>query len=61
MDQLDNLADLTGVRRSDIIRDALAAYVVEKTSPVGRDEAEHALDVLRRLVANRSDSNGRAA
>lgn len=44
-----------------MVRDTLAAYVVEKTSPVGRDEAEHALDVLRRIVASRIDSPGRAA
>jgi hypothetical protein len=35
MEQLGNLADVLGVRRSDVIRDALAAYVVDKTSPVG--------------------------
>ena len=61
VEQLDSLADLLGIRRSDVIRDALAAYVVEKTSPVGRDEAEHALDVLRRIVASRVDSRGNAA
>lgn len=61
VEQLDSLADLLGIRRSDVIRDALAAYVVEKTSPVGRDEAEHALDVLRRIVASRVDSHGNAA
>jgi hypothetical protein len=42
VERLDNLADMQGVRRSDVIRDALAAYVVDKTSSVGRDEAEHA-------------------
>jgi predicted DNA-binding protein len=55
VEQLDNLADMLKVRRSEVIRNALAAYVVEKTSPVGRDEAEHALDVLRRIVASRGD------
>ena len=59
--QLDDLAGVLGVRRSDVIRDALAAYVVDKTAPVGRDEAERALDVLRRVVANRIDQPGRAA
>lgn len=53
-EQLDSLADLHGVRRFDVIRDALARYVVEHTSPVGRDEAEKALDVLRRVVASRT-------
>ena len=55
VEQLDHLAVSQGVRRSDVIRDALSAYVVEKTAPVGRDEAEHALDVLRRVVADRAD------
>lgn len=61
VEQLDSLAAMQGVRRSDVIRDALAAYVVEKTSPVRRDEAEHALDVLRRVVASRLDPHGQAA
>jgi predicted DNA-binding protein len=56
VDQLDHLADALGVRRSDVIRDALAAYVVEKTSPVGRDEAERALEVLRRIIASRDNA-----
>ncbi|HEX6498767.1 MAG TPA: ribbon-helix-helix protein, CopG family [Micromonosporaceae bacterium] len=59
VEQVDRLAEAEGVRRSDVIREALAAYVAEKTAPVGRDEAEHALDVLRRVVASRS--GGRAA
>lgn len=53
VEQLDHLASTQGVRRSDVIREALAAYVVERTSPVGPDEAERALDVLRRVVADR--------
>jgi predicted transcriptional regulator len=60
-EQLDSLADLQGVRRSDIIREALAAYLTERTAPVGRDEAEQALDVLRRLVTNRTDRRADAA
>ena len=56
VEQLDNLADLLGVRRSELIREALAGYVKEKTTPVGRDEAEHALDVLRRVVKSRSQA-----
>jgi predicted DNA-binding protein len=61
VEQLDSLADLQGMRRSDVIRDALTAYVVEKTSPVGRDEAEHALDILRRIVASHVDPHDQAA
>jgi metal-responsive CopG/Arc/MetJ family transcriptional regulator len=53
IEQLDILADLDGTRRSDVIRRALMAYVAQRTSPVARDEAEHALDVLRRVVINR--------
>src|SRR5262245_26168839 len=53
IEQLDYLAETQGVRRSDVIRDALASYVADQTSPIGRDEAEHALDVLRRVVADR--------
>ena len=61
VEQLDHLAQLQGVRRSDVIRDALTGYIAEKTSPIGRDEAEHALDVLRRIVAGRVDPHGHAA
>jgi len=56
VDELDNLADLQGVRRSEVIRTALSAYIRERTSPVGRDEAEQALDILRKLVATRTVS-----
>jgi metal-responsive CopG/Arc/MetJ family transcriptional regulator len=42
-------------RRSDVIREALSTYVAEKTAPVGRDEAERALGVLRRVVADRAN------
>ncbi len=59
VEQLDHLAVSDGVRRSDVIRDALSAYVAERTGPVGLDEAEHALDILRRVVADRA--NNRAA
>ena len=54
LEQLDSLADLQGVRRSEVVREALAAYVAERTAPIGRDEAERALDVLRRVVASRT-------
>jgi Arc/MetJ-type ribon-helix-helix transcriptional regulator len=61
VEQLDNLADVQRTRRSDVIRDALVAYVTERTAPVGRDEAERALDVLRRIVASRVNPHGQAA
>jgi predicted DNA-binding protein len=61
MEQLDQLAALHGVRRSDVIRDALAAYVTEHTGAVDRDEAERALEVLRRIVASHNDPTGQAA
>jgi predicted DNA-binding protein len=56
VEELDHLASRQGVRRSDIIREALSTYIAEKTAPVGRDEAERALDVLRRVVADRTSS-----
>ncbi|WP_199853116.1 ribbon-helix-helix domain-containing protein [Plantactinospora sp. BC1] len=52
--QLDHLADQAGTRRSDIIRDALTRYITARTTPVSQDEAEHALDVLRRIVTLRT-------
>jgi predicted DNA-binding protein len=50
-EQLDELASQLGVRRSDVMREALTRFVAEQTAPVARDEAVHALDVLRRVVA----------
>jgi predicted DNA-binding protein len=61
VEQVDALAELDGVRRSDVIREALAAYLRDRTSPVGRDEAEHALDVLRRVVVGRTGPRPEAA
>jgi metal-responsive CopG/Arc/MetJ family transcriptional regulator len=61
MEQLDQLAALHGVRRSDVIRDALTAHVAEHTNPVDLDEAERALEVLRRIVASHNDPTGQAA
>jgi predicted DNA-binding protein len=61
VEQLDSLADLQGVRRSDVIREALAAYITERTAPVGRDEAEHALEVLRKIVTSRTEQHPKAA
>lgn len=61
VEQLDSIADLRGVRRSDVIRDALVAWVREQISPVGRDEAERALDVLRKIVAAQPGTFDQAA
>lgn len=61
VEQLDSLANLQGMRRSEVIREALAGYVTDRTSPVGRDEAERALDVLHRIVASRTDQRDQAA
>ncbi|MFF5172646.1 ribbon-helix-helix domain-containing protein [Micromonospora sp. NPDC000089] len=59
VDQLDRLADQSDTRRSDIIRDALTRYITARTAPVSQDEAEQALDVLRRIVTTRT-TEGRA-
>jgi predicted DNA-binding protein len=59
VEQLDDLASLEGRRRSDVIRTALSAYIRDRLSPVEREDAERALDVLRRIVARtppRSDA-----
>lgn len=53
VEQLDGLATTHGVRRSDIIRTALTSYVAAETTPVAPDEAARALDVFRRLIADR--------
>ncbi|WJK43174.1 ribbon-helix-helix domain-containing protein [Solwaraspora sp. WMMA2056] len=50
VEQLDRLAEESTARRSDVIREALTGYVAGRTAPVGRHEAEQALDVLRRIV-----------
>jgi predicted transcriptional regulator len=51
IEKVEAIAEAQGVSRSEIIRDALAAYVKDKTSPVSQDEAERALEVLSRVVA----------
>jgi predicted transcriptional regulator len=53
VEEVDRLADEDGVRRSDIIREALGRYIMMRRSPVSSDEAQHALDVLRRVVTAR--------
>ena len=60
VEQLDAIADRHGVRRSEVIREALVSFVASRTAPVGRDEAERALDVLRRVVADRNAGAERA-
>ena len=61
VDELDSLADVQRVRRSDIVRDALASYVRERTAPVGPDDAEQALEVLRKVIAGRFGNQAEAA
>ncbi|MBO4159809.1 ribbon-helix-helix protein, CopG family [Micromonospora antibiotica] len=51
---LDRLAEQAASRRSDVIREALTSYVTVRSEPVSHDEAEHALDVLRRIVTART-------
>lgn len=53
LDALNELAALEQTRRSDIIRDAIARHVAARTAEVDVDEAERALDVLRRVVEER--------
>ncbi|MFV2088149.1 ribbon-helix-helix protein, CopG family [Micromonospora sp. LOL_021] len=54
VEQLDRIAEESTTRRSDVIRDALTGYVTARTAPVGQHEAEQALDVLRRIVTERT-------
>ncbi|MER7282041.1 ribbon-helix-helix protein, CopG family [Dactylosporangium sp. NPDC000244] len=61
VDELESLADIERTRRSDIIRDALASYIKERTAPVGPDDAQQALEVLRKVVAGRFGSQAEAA
>ncbi|MFY1698522.1 ribbon-helix-helix protein, CopG family [Solwaraspora sp. WMMA2101] len=62
VEQLDRLAKESAARRSDVIREALTGYMAGRTAPVGRHEAEQALDVLRRIVtAHTSEGHADAA
>ena len=55
VEQLDHLAASQGVRRSDVIRDALSAYVVDRAaSGAGTKLSRSLLDILRRVVADRA-------
>jgi metal-responsive CopG/Arc/MetJ family transcriptional regulator len=53
IETIDALADRDHKRRADLVRDALTEYVAARTAPVERDEALHALEVLRKIVENR--------
>ncbi|UWZ39461.1 ribbon-helix-helix protein, CopG family [Dactylosporangium roseum] len=61
VEELDGLADAQQARRSDVIREALASYIRERTAPVGPDDAQQALEVLRKVVAGRFDNQAEAA
>ncbi|MEV4140916.1 ribbon-helix-helix domain-containing protein [Dactylosporangium sp. NPDC049742] len=61
VEELDGLADAQHARRSDVIREALAGYVRERTAPVGPDDAQQALEVLRKVVAGRFGNQAEAA
>ena len=50
VETLDALAERDGKRRADLVREALTDYVAARTTPVERDEALHALDVLRKHI-----------
>jgi Arc/MetJ-type ribon-helix-helix transcriptional regulator len=61
IETIDSLAEAQGVRRSEVIRAALASYIDQQTAPVTDDEAVRALDVLRRIVADRATQRPAAA
>ncbi len=52
--RIDEFAEGDGVTRSDLVRDAIAAYIVDRTKDVSRDEAEQALAVISRIVHERT-------
>ena len=58
IETIDGLAERGHRRRADLVRDALAEYVAARTAPVERDEALHALEVLRKIVANQGLPTG---
>ncbi|GAA3246627.1 ribbon-helix-helix protein, CopG family [Dactylosporangium siamense] len=61
VEELDGLADAQQARRSDVIREALTSYIRERTAPVGPDDAQQALEVLRKVVAGRFGNQAEAA
>jgi hypothetical protein len=58
---LDAVAGAEGLNRSEAIRFAIAEFVRQRTGEVSPSEAEHALDVLRRVVGEHANSRGDAA
>jgi Arc/MetJ-type ribon-helix-helix transcriptional regulator len=54
--RIDEYAQSDGVTRSDLVRDAIAAYLADRTKDVSRDEAEQALAVISRIVHERTGS-----
>jgi predicted transcriptional regulator len=59
--KVDTLAQSDGVTRSDLVREAIAAYIADRTGTVSRDEAEHALAVISRIVHERTTPTADAA
>jgi predicted DNA-binding protein len=54
VDRIDEYAQSDGVTRSDLVRDAIAAYIADRAKDVSRDEAEQALAVISRIVHERA-------
>jgi metal-responsive CopG/Arc/MetJ family transcriptional regulator len=50
VETIDALAELDHKRRADLVREALTEYVTARTAPVERDEAQRALEILRKIV-----------
>jgi predicted DNA-binding protein len=49
----DEHAAMHGMKRSAVIREALTVYLDNQPAPINRDDAVHALDVLRRAIDDR--------
>ncbi|GAA1577455.1 hypothetical protein GCM10009827_119080 [Dactylosporangium maewongense] len=58
---MDGLADVQQACRSDVMREALASYIRERTAPAGLDDVQRALEVLRKVVAGRYGNQAEAA
>jgi predicted DNA-binding protein len=58
---LDEVAAAEGVTRSEAIRQAVARYVGDRRGGVSPSEAQHALDVLRRVVGEHASIYREAA
>jgi metal-responsive CopG/Arc/MetJ family transcriptional regulator len=58
---LDAVAAAEGLNRSEAIRLAVTDFVKRRTDEVTPSEAEHALEVLRRVVGERVSNRGEAA